>query len=890
MNRFWLVLLGAVTLGRYPQAVEMPADPTTTSFQFRDPQAVRYFVTTPSALRLTTLGQDEWLTARPANGSTNTVQLGSRVVLRLEPGVRLESLLAGRSATVSRRVTGEMVILQTSDAWAAALLAQDLATLPGVVTAHPVRRKTVKLMGQYAAKPNDPRFPGQWHLENRDTNGVRQGIDLNARGAWPFTRGENVIVAVVDDGVELSHPDLTNNAVSDLHTNFISNGQPNGMHAAFSQYHGTPVAGLIAAQGGNGIGVSGVAPAARFASWVIFDRFDNLPDEEGMMDMFQYRSNVVSVQNHSWGNSTIEYLAVSDLETAGISNAVQFGRSGKGVVMVRAAGNLRVGGGDANFDGYASDPQAIAVGAVRSDGRATEYSNPGACVLVAAPSAESTNDGTALDFDFPTIYSTDRLGSAGLNSSVTSTDDADYCFGSTGFSGTSASSPEVAGVAALILSANPILSYRDVQEILLLSARQSDPGDLSVQINGAGLIVGHNSGYGVPDAGVAVQLARKWQPRPAATNISLTVTNELALVDDALRVEIQGQNVPTNLVSALAFPDDGVQAETITASLPLVNIGLATNDILFNLTGKAALIQRGENFFFEKIEHAARAGAAFAIIYNNVDADARIVMVGNSRVAIPAVFISQNDGEALAAALAADTNLTARLHPLSATYSFAITNTLSCEHIAVTVNGEHDNFGDLRIVLVSPTGTRSVMQPSTTTAPISFTGWTFYSVQHFFESSAGVWNVYITDENPGGTGVIHSVTLGITGVPITDADHDGLDDSWELAHFGNLTQGPQGDPDGDGHSNLREMLLGSDPLVDDIPFVVDLAPLDTGLLRLSWPGRTNWTYDVLGSSTATAPPAIVATLPGKFPEMEWIAPFTNGPLNFFHIRAKSVVP
>src|SRR5262245_56420016 len=74
----------------------------------------------------------------------------------------------------------------------------------------------------YAPAPNDSYFGEQWYLEHLDTNAVRHGIDMNARTAWAVSKGAGVTIAIVDDGVELAHPDLTNRARTDLHWNFAS--------------------------------------------------------------------------------------------------------------------------------------------------------------------------------------------------------------------------------------------------------------------------------------------------------------------------------------------------------------------------------------------------------------------------------------------------------------------------------------------------------------------------------------------------------------------------------------------------------------------------------------------------------------------------------------------
>jgi subtilisin family serine protease len=210
--------------------------------------------------------------------------------------------------------------------------------------------------------------------------------------------------------------------------------------------------------------------------------------------MFQYRLDVIGVHSHSWSTyydaQIPPYLnSPSVVEQNALSNAFSLGRGGRGLVMVQSAGNYRAYDADANDDGYVSDPRKIAVGAVRADGRAASYSTPGACVLVAAPSGE-------LDNSWPAIFTTDRRGSAGYNASSQTIGGPDYVQDSTLYTGTSASTPQIAGLAALLVSANTNLTYRDVQQIFVLSSRIWDRADNTLQTNGAGLEVSHRVGFG----------------------------------------------------------------------------------------------------------------------------------------------------------------------------------------------------------------------------------------------------------------------------------------------------------------------------------------------------------------------------------------------------------
>jgi hypothetical protein len=197
------------------------------------------------------------------------------------------------------------------------------------------------------------------------------------------------------------------------------------------------------------------------------------------------------------------------------------------------------------------------------------------------------------------------------------------------------------------------------------------------------------------------------------------------------------------------------------------------------------------------------------------------------------------------------------------------------------VQTDHSRRGDLRITLLSPQGMLSVLQQVNFDDSAGPVDWTYYSTLHFGESSAGTWTVSISDEQPLNTGSVQSVALTFDGVAITDTDHDGLDDNWEVAHFGSLVSGPQEDPDGDGYSNAREQIMGADPNAADIAFQLDLSPWDRGLARLSWAGVPSRHYEVLTGTNAAAHLIVVTNLPGRFPDTEWFTPYTNLLHQFF---------
>ena len=867
-------------------SVSMRAAAAEHSFSFRNPHPASFQVEPAASSAEAAAGRVKWLRAWPT-GNTNTfVELGDRVVVQLQDTNDLRRLTAGHELELARVVTSDIFILQAPDAWTAAREAHRLAALPEVQASYPVMRSQVALNGPYAFKPNDLDFGYQYYFENRFADGTPRGVDINLRAAWPYTRGAGVTVAVGDTGFETDHPDLTNAASGAPHYNFeidSTNGYP-----PTSSAHGTAVAGFIGAQANNSIGIAGAAPESKLASWVVIGTHGTLVADESLMDAFQYQSNVVQVQNHSWGNPGAQLYGPTLLASIGISNAITFGRGGRGVILTRTANNYRADGGNANDDAYCSDPRVIGVASVRAGGRAASYSNPGACVLVSAVGGDSQ--------DGAWEFTTDRQGLAGYNPVRLFTDPTfwDYAYN---FYGTSAAAPQIAGIVALLLSANANLTYRDVQQILILSARHFDFADPVLTTNGAGFLVSDNDGFGVPDAGQAVTLARSWPNRPPVTTVTFTATNPAAIPDDGLRVLVTGSAMPTNLTSIHTAPSTGPQADTPTPAVPLVDFGFGTNVAGFNLTNKAALIQRGINTFADKINNAAAAGVAFAVIYNyptnagGGGGDQLWALAGTDFVPIPAVFIGNSDGVALQALFQTNVSALAQIHLNSTNYVFNVTNTLLCEHVGLRVMTDHQLRGDVRITLVSPAGTRSVLQHYNSDTSPGPADWTYYSTHHFYESSAGDWTACFSDEGTNYTGTVQSVSLTIYGVPIHDHDKDGLDDFWEIWYFWNdrLTdQGPKDDQDRDGYSNAREQVMGTDPTVpDNFPFNLDLSPWNQTRARLSWASSPYFTYEVW-SGTNVASLNLVTNLPGRFPETEWFTPYDSPPQQFFRVRATPI--
>src|SRR5438034_5601583 len=192
MKRPLLFCVGVAGLKFFAATVWAQTAVTPGHFYFRFPQPATYRLEESAAFRPAAGAKVEWLRGWLANGSTNFVEFGSRVVLQLPSTNSLARLLAGSPLRLSRVVSGNVLILQAPDAPSAAREAGRLAAQPEVLASYPVVRQAAALHGPYAPQPGDRYFIYQEYLEQRDNYGTVTGADLNVRAAWPYTRGAGV--------------------------------------------------------------------------------------------------------------------------------------------------------------------------------------------------------------------------------------------------------------------------------------------------------------------------------------------------------------------------------------------------------------------------------------------------------------------------------------------------------------------------------------------------------------------------------------------------------------------------------------------------------------------------------------------------------------------------
>jgi len=403
----------------------------------------------------------------------------------------------------------------------------------------------------------------QWHLDR---------VDI-AR-AWAITRGSaEVKVAITDDGVDIGHSEFSTRVTDQFDfANRVEDASPK----LAEDRHGTPVASVAVAAG---IKAKGVAPHCSLMA-VRTSGFLGSHDEA---DMFRWCTDRgASVINCSWGPPDNEgAFPLSDATRAAIDYCVTRGRNGLGTPVVFAAGN---GNESVSNDGYASNPQVIAVAACNSEDQRSSYSDRGPEIFITAPS----NGGSR------SIFTADRRGSAGYNPSRGGPASAPDYFDS--FGGTSSAAPLVAGVIGLMISANPQLDEASIRQIIRATADQITGGANDFYDRS-----GHSDsfGYGRINAGKAVEEAAR-----RAGGVMSGNTNEASI----------------NSVASLAMTDAAPDFIVNLGGRSLYSVEVATDSALFNFNTHAE--QRNSSNFYGSWELRLETQSPYTLpsdVWNRLD-------------------------------------------------------------------------------------------------------------------------------------------------------------------------------------------------------------------------------------------------------------------------------
>ena len=498
----------------------------------------------------------------------------------------------------------------------------------------------------------EPMYAYQWFLENTGqdafaTLGGIVGEDINHSGALVLgITGEGVRVNVIDTGLEIQHPDLQANIVAGGSYNYLDGSSDPTNTTSSAGDHGTSAAGIIAAVGANGIGVSGVAGAAQLQGYN-FLSVDGATysdyilahggDEDTLGDTAIFNKSLGSAPTSDSRIYSVFLDALSCFTTGGVADmssqtaadSCQSAlRSGLGAIYVKSAGNNFEADGDqicdsvgltcwnVNMESEETYPYQIIVGALNAEGEKSSYSTAGPAIWISAPGGEYGWDHEYWDSELdpygykyetsnpdsrlwqPAMVTVDQVGcDRGYTTGrydfnidgvppigYTSFHEDDVlnpnCEYTSTFNGTSSAAPVASGVVALMLEANPDLSWRDVKHILASSARQIDSSASALELENAvctddscSSIVLSNSlsfvardawitnaagysyhtwyGFGAINAGAAVAMAQTyssplgtWQKKSYQQSPALAIpdsTGASAIVDfsvaDALSVE-----------------------------------------------------------------------------------------------------------------------------------------------------------------------------------------------------------------------------------------------------------------------------------------------------------------------------------------------------------------
>jgi subtilisin family serine protease len=323
-----------------------------------------------------------------------------------------------------------------------------------------------------AALPNDPMFSEQWSLGNSGQTGGTPNADIHAVEAWDIATGNSgVVIAILDTGVDLSHPELMNKLVPGY--DFVHDS-PNPWD---DHGHGTAVAGVAAAATNNGLGLSGVCWDCSIMPVKVLDS-----TAQGLLS--QLVNGIVWAADHGARVMNLSLFLSEQGGSPALSDALNYADS-MGVVLVSPRGNF----GNSNFVYPAHHPLVLSVGGTNPQDQRAPFSSFGPDLDVVAP-----GEGILSTYPGQTYVS---------------------------LSGTSVASPHVAGLAGLLISLNPALTPADVRTIIKHTA-DDQVGDPAEDVPGYDRFYG----WGRINAVNALLMANAPPPDPPRIALS---ANELTL-------------------------------------------------------------------------------------------------------------------------------------------------------------------------------------------------------------------------------------------------------------------------------------------------------------------------------------------------------------------------
>ena len=483
---------------------------------------------------------------------------------------------------------------------------------------------------------NDPLYQYQWHLDNTGqtnfaSNAGTSAQDINVDGAiTDGYAGNGVTVAIVDTGLEIAHEDLAGNVVSGGSWDYVGN-DTDPTNSGSTGDHGTSVGGLTCAVGWNGLGGRGVSPSCSLKgfNWLLNQAQANTIAAHGGGSYAQD----VDIFNQSYGGSYFGNGIMNTTVEAQYVDSTNNLRNGKGAIFVKSSGNaydvVKYGSWyycdtlygfatgltcqHANADPTNTLPYNIVVGALGATGVKSSYSSSGSNVWVSAPGGE-------YGYTHPAMMTADQSSCAqgyvrsGNSSSNAFNNQGNHsenssCNYTSTFNGTSSAAPVLAGAIALILEANPNLTWRDVKHILATTSDQVDASKANItsNINGTNYIsvpawttndANHKFhdwyGFGRVNVGAAITAAKSYTAGSLGT---LNITSFSSNASGAINATLPDNNAAGVTNTIAVSQSEIIEAVQITVNITHTYTGALAIELV-SPAGTRSVLATPYNFFY----------------------------------------------------------------------------------------------------------------------------------------------------------------------------------------------------------------------------------------------------------------------------------------------------
>ncbi|XP_036367005.1 PC3-like endoprotease variant B [Octopus sinensis] len=352
----------------------------------------------------------------------------------------------------------------------------------------------------------DPYFIDQWYLNNAGEIREDSPLNLNVIPLWEKNiTGRGIRICVLDDGLDYTHPDIARNYDAEASTNLNGNfgdSDPMPDNTNPRNSHGTHCAGVVAAEANNSVCGVGVAYDAKIGGIRMLDGIiTDLLEAEALL----FKPNYIDIYSASWGpvDDGIRMEGPGKYTKLALQMGVQQGRNGLGSIYIWSTGNGGARYDDCNADGYVGSIETVAVGSISDNGLKPDFLEECPSMFVVTPTGNKP-------FKPFKKGNKERIQvvTTGLHGSCVEN-----------FGGTSAAAPLAAGCIALVLQANSLLTWRDIQHIVVHGARIPSINNTWFK-NGAGIHFSNTFGFGMMDCSHMVKLAQSWNNVPIATSHS----------------------------------------------------------------------------------------------------------------------------------------------------------------------------------------------------------------------------------------------------------------------------------------------------------------------------------------------------------------------------------